>query len=81
MTLLQRRGRVVHLGTFGLMDIEASRPIEEDALFRVFSMTKPITSVALMMPIEEGRLSLTDPISAFIPASGKTRVCVGSGLA
>lgn len=79
MTLLQRRGRIVHFGTFGLMDIEARQPIREDALFRIYSMTKPITSVALMMLVEEGRLSLTDPVAAFIPAFGKTRVCVGSG--
>ena len=49
MTLIQRHGKVVHLGKFGMMDIEAGKPVQEDALFRIFSMTKPIISVALMM--------------------------------
>jgi CubicO group peptidase (beta-lactamase class C family) len=79
MTLLQRRGRIVHFGAFGLADIEAGRPIAEDALFRIYSMTKPITSVALMMLVEEGRLGLTDPVATFIPAFGKMKVCIGSG--
>ena len=72
MTLLQRRGKVVHLSKHGLMDIEAGRAIEEDALFRIYSMTKPIVSVALMMLYEEGRLSLTDPVSKYIPAFGNS---------
>lgn len=78
MTLLQRRGKVVHLSKHGLMDIEAGRAIEEDALFRIYSMTKPIVSVALMMLYEEGRLSLTDPVSKYIPAFGNSKVYAGS---
>lgn len=80
MTLLQRRGQIVHLGRWGLMDIEAGKPIQEDGLFRIFSMTKPIISVAAMMLLEEGRFSLTDPVASFIPAFGKTKVCAGSGV-
>ena len=49
MTLVQRKGKVVHLGKYGMMDIEAKKPMQEDALFRIYSMTKPIVSVALMM--------------------------------
>jgi CubicO group peptidase (beta-lactamase class C family) len=78
MTYIQRRGRAVHFGQYGLMDIEAGRPMQEDAIFRIYSMTKPITSVAIMMLLEEGRLSLTDPVSQFIPAFAKTKVCSGS---
>lgn len=74
MTLLQRRGKVIHLGKYGLMDIEAGKPIQEDGIFRIYSMTKPIVSVALMMLYEEGRLSLRDPVSKYIPAFGKTKV-------
>lgn len=78
MTLLQRRGKIVHIGKFGLMDIEAGKPMQEDAIFRIYSMTKPITSVAIMMLLEEGRLSLNDPVAKYIPAFAKTKVCVGS---
>ncbi|MEZ4671601.1 MAG: serine hydrolase domain-containing protein [Anaerolineae bacterium] len=78
MTLIQRRDKVVHLGKFGLMDIEAGRSMEEDGIFRIYSMTKPIVSVAAMMLFEEGRLSLTDPVSKFIPAFAKTKVCTGT---
>ena len=73
MTLVQRHGKVVHFGKFGLMDIEAGKPMQEDALFRIYSMTKPIVSVALMMLYEEGRFSLKDPVSKFIPAFKKTQ--------
>jgi len=78
MTLLQRQGKVVHLGKYGFMDIEAEKPMQEDALFRIFSMTKPIVSVALMMLFEEGQLSLNDPLSQYVPAFSKTKVYAGS---
>lgn len=80
MTLLKRRGKIVHFGKFGLMDIEAGRPMEEDAIFRIYSMTKPITSVAIMMLLEEGRVGLTDLVSRYIPAFGKTKVYAGMGV-
>lgn len=78
ITLIQRRGKIAHLGKYGLMDIEAGRPIQEDAIFRIYSMTKPIISVALMMLYEAGRLSLQDPVSTFIPAFGQTKVYAGT---
>lgn len=78
MTLVQRKGKVVHLGKYGMMDIEAGKPMQEDALFRIYSMTKPIVSVALMMLYEEGRFSLNDPVSKFIPAFSKTKVYAGA---
>src|SRR5690349_14757880 len=74
LTLVQRHGAVVHLGKYGLMDIEAGKPMQEDALFRIYSMTKPITAVAFMMLYEEGRFSLKDPVSNFIPAFKNTKV-------
>ena len=55
-TLIARRGRVAHLGTFGMAHREEGRPVAADTLFRIASMTKPITSVAVMMLVEEGRL-------------------------
>lgn len=78
MTLVQRKGKVVHWGKYGMMDIEVGKPMQEDALFRIYSMTKPIVSVALMMLYEEGLLSLNDPVSKFIPAFSKTKVYAGS---
>ena len=78
MTLVQRKGKVVHLGKYGLMDIEAGKPMQEDALFRIYSMTKPIVSVALMMLYEEGHFSLNDPVSKFIPAFSHTKVYAGA---
>jgi CubicO group peptidase (beta-lactamase class C family) len=80
MTLVQRRGKVVQVGKYGKMDIEAGRAMEEDALFRIYSMTKPVTSVAAMMLFEEGRLNVTDPVSKYIPAFKKTKVYDGMGV-
>ncbi len=67
VTLVARRGKIVHFERFGMMDIEANQPMQLDTIFRIYSMTKPITSVAVMMLYEEGRFQLNDPISKFIP--------------
>ena len=67
VTLIARRGQIVHFETQGLMDIDSKTPSRKDAIFRLASMTKPITSVAVMMLFEEGRLHLTDPVSKYIP--------------
>src|SRR5262249_43454932 len=67
VTLIARNGRVALFETHGLMDIETKKPMAKDAIFRMASMTKPITGVAIMMLVEEGKLRLTDPVSKFIP--------------
>ena len=72
--LVARRGEVVHRATLGRMDVERDRPLRDDALWRIYSMTKPITSVALMMLWEEGRFTLNDPVHRFIPAWRDLRV-------
>jgi CubicO group peptidase (beta-lactamase class C family) len=77
VTLIFRKGRVAHFETFGLADLESKRPMTRDAIFRIFSMSKPITSVAAMMLFEEGRFRLDDPVSRFIPALGETKVFAG----
>src|SRR5579864_3868220 len=77
MTLVQRRGQIVHFGTSGLMNIEAGQPVAENNIFRIYSMTKPIVSVAAMMLLEEGRFRLNDPVANFIPAFAKTKVYAG----
>ena len=63
VTLLIRGGKVVDLRAYGMQDAEARTPMKTDTLFRIASMSKPMTSVAVMMLYEEGRLSLTDPVS------------------
>jgi len=68
VTLLARRGELVHLECIGLMDRENNKPMQPDTPFRIFSVTKPIVSVALMMLYEKGHFQLFDPISKFIPA-------------
>jgi CubicO group peptidase (beta-lactamase class C family) len=67
ISLVARRGRVVHFETYGNMDDERQKPMRADAIFRFYSMTKPIASVGLMMLYEEGRFQLDDPASRFIP--------------
>ena len=67
VTLVARNGRIVHHEARGVMDLEAQRPMQKDAIFRIMSMTKPIVGVATLMMIEEGRVKLTDPVSKFIP--------------
>ena len=68
VTLLARHGKIAHLGTYGMMDVEAEKPMTPDTIFRIASMTKPITSVAVMMLYEEGHFRLNEPVSKFIPA-------------
>ncbi|MDM8518809.1 serine hydrolase domain-containing protein [Anaerolineales bacterium HSG6] len=67
VTLVARQGQVVHFEKFGLQDIAANTPMALDTIFHIYSMTKPITSVALMMLYEQGLVQLTDPITKFIP--------------
>jgi CubicO group peptidase (beta-lactamase class C family) len=74
---VSRRGQIVHLSAYGQRDKEAGLPIELDTLFRVYSMTKPITSVAAMMLYEQGAFELKDPVSAFIPSYADLRVFTG----
>ena len=68
VTLLARHGKIAHLGVYGMMDVEAGKPMTPDTIFRIASMTKPITSVAVMMLYEEGHFRLNEPVSRFIPA-------------
>jgi len=68
LTLVWRRGEIAWLSPLGLMDRERGRPMAEDTLFRIYSMTKPLTSVALMQLHERGRFQLTDPVHRLLPA-------------
>jgi CubicO group peptidase (beta-lactamase class C family) len=74
-----RHGRVAHLGTAGLADREAGLAVDADTLWRLYSMTKPVTSVAVLMLLEEGRFELTDPVGRYLPAFAEARVYEGPG--
>ena len=74
---VSRHGRLAHVSWYGSRDREAGLPVEAGTLWRIYSMTKPVTSVAAMMLYEEGRLELTDPVSTFIPSFADVRVYAG----
>jgi len=76
LNLVARRGQVVHFAKAGWMDVEARKPMAFDTLFRMYSMTKPVTSVAVMMLYEQGGLLLTDPVSNYIPEFKDAKVFV-----
>jgi CubicO group peptidase (beta-lactamase class C family) len=80
-TLLVRHGKVVQAKTYGMASVSKARPMAKDTIFRIFSMTKPITGVALMMLFEEGKWSLDDPISKFLPEYANLRVFTGKDAA
>ena len=76
LTMVARDGRVVHVSSVGQRGVEDDRPLPEDALFRIFSMSKPITAVAAMILYEEGKFQLRDPVSNFIPELAELDVLV-----
>ena len=67
LTVVARRGKIVHFETIGMQDVENNKPVEPDTIFRIYSMSKPITSVAVMMLYEEGHFQLGTPVAQFIP--------------
>ncbi len=79
VTLTARDGDALHFEACGYRDAEARLPMERDTIFRIYSMTKPITSVALMMLFERGKFQLYEPVSRYIPAFGATKVLDGFG--
>ncbi|MFZ9041765.1 MAG: serine hydrolase domain-containing protein [Ilumatobacteraceae bacterium] len=72
--VVSRGGRVAHASTYGYRDVDRSEPWSDDTLVRLYSMTKPITSVAAMMLYEEGTFELKDPVSRFVPSFAESRV-------
>ena len=77
--LIARRGEIAHEALIGLRDVERGKPIETDTIFRIYSMTKPITSVAIMMLVEEGLVALDDPVAKYIPEWKTLGVFVAGG--
>jgi CubicO group peptidase (beta-lactamase class C family) len=77
ISLVGRRGKVVHLDVQGRSDVERDLPMAEDTIFRIYSMTKPIASVGLMMLYEQGRCQLDDPVSEYLPELADLPVLAG----
>jgi len=77
--VVARKGKIAFFETFGMMDKEAKKPMAKDAIMRFYSMTKPITSVAVMMLYEEGKIKLDDPVSKYIPQLKELKVYSESG--
>jgi len=76
LTLVARRGEVAHFSALGLMDAERNRPTELDTIYRIYSMTKPITAVAMLLLYEEGKFQLSDPLSDYLPEWADTEIWV-----
>jgi CubicO group peptidase (beta-lactamase class C family) len=78
VTLLERHGKVVHTSVAGRLDQAKPDPLKTDTIFRIYSMTKPVTGVAMMILYEEGKWQLNDPVSRYIPEFQKLKVYAGS---
>jgi CubicO group peptidase (beta-lactamase class C family) len=76
VTIVARKGKVVHVSAQGVMDLESKQPMTPATMFRIASMTKPVVGVAIMMMVEEGKLRLNDPVSRYIPEFRNMKVAV-----
>jgi CubicO group peptidase (beta-lactamase class C family) len=79
LIMVGRRGRLAHTEAVGWRDAERRDPMQADAIFRVYSMTKPLTSVGAMILFEEGRLDLDEPVARYLPALARSRVVEADG--
>jgi CubicO group peptidase (beta-lactamase class C family) len=78
VAIVARKGKMVHLTAKGVMDLETKQPVTPATMFRIASMTKPVTSIALMMMVEEGKVRLNDPVSRYIPEFKNLKVAVAA---
>lgn len=74
MTMVARHGKIVTFNSYGMADVATGRPLTKDTIFRIYSMTKPMTAVAMMMLFEEGKWKLDDPVTKFIPEFAHLKV-------
>ena len=79
VTMVARRGQVVHWDAVGMRDLDAGDPLENDDIFRIFSITKPITSTAIMILVEDSKVALDDPLSKFVPEFADVQVLNDKG--
>ena len=77
VTLVERHGKIVDFNAAGLLDVRKTDPVQKDSIFRIYSMSKPVTGVAMMMLYEEGKWQLNDPVSRYIPEFAKLKVYTG----
>jgi len=77
--LVYRRGKIVHSAVQGFADLERKVPVRDDTIFRIYSMTKPITGVAMMILFEQGKWRLDDPVTRYVPEFKNLRVMTGVG--
>jgi CubicO group peptidase (beta-lactamase class C family) len=77
VTLVERHGRIVDFNAAGLLDVRKTDPVQKDSIFRIYSMSKPVTGVAMMILYEEGKWQLNDPVSRYIPEFAKLKVYTG----
>ncbi len=77
VTLLERHGKVVHYNAVGKLDVRKEDAVQKDSIFRIYSMTKPVTGVAMMMLYEEGKWQLNDPVARYIPEFARLKVYTG----
>ena len=78
ITVVSRRGRIAYFETQGMMDLDSGKPMSRDAIFRLASMSKPVTAAAVLMLLEQGKLRLSDPVSQFIPEFKTLKVAVAN---
>src|SRR5215467_6092688 len=76
VTIVARKAKIVHFEAFGVRDLESKQPMTKDTIFRIASMTKPVTGLAIMMMIEEGKVRLADPVSRYISEFKNMKVAV-----
>lgn len=79
VSMIARRGEIVHFEEYGVLDKDTGQAIAKDSIFRIYSMTKPITTLAVMKLYEEGKLQLTDPVERYLPAFRNVRVASAGG--
>lgn len=81
VAVVARRGRVVHSESAGWLDLEQRIPMREDAIFRIYSMTKPVVAAGVLKLIDQGKIALDDPVAKYIPAFAGVKVFVGGSAA
>jgi CubicO group peptidase (beta-lactamase class C family) len=78
VALVARKGRIAYFEAFGQLDPPSGAPMVKEAIFQLYSMTKPFTSVAALMLVEDGRLRLMDPVGVYLPQRAKLEVAMPS---
>src|SRR5271156_6597873 len=77
VTLVERHGKIVHFNAAGQLDVRKTDAMQKDSIFRIYSMSKPVTGLAMMMLYEEGKWQLNDPVSKYIPEFARMKVYTG----